>query len=122
MTKSNNTYSGKIMGSALSLDGIEYYIAVHDSGNTVYKGNENSPYSVIIKDSSSISYKGDVDGDGTVTTKDALMIMQHIEGTVTLSDDQFQRADLNSNRSLSASEALRILQYINGNVTTLIMA
>jgi len=122
MIKSNNTYSGKIAGSSLSLDGIEYYIVVEDGSNTVYKGSENSPYSVVIKDASSISYKGDVDGDGTITTKDALMIIQHIEGTVILSDDQFQRADLNSNDSLSASEALRILQYINGNVTTLIMA
>ena len=49
------------------------------------------------------------------------MIMQAINGDLLLTDDQFQRADLNKDGLLSSFEALRILQYINGNVTTLEM-
>ena len=49
------------------------------------------------------------------------MIMQHISGAIILTDDQFNRGDLNKNGVLSSSEALRILQYINGNVPNLEM-
>ena len=121
MTKQNDKYSATIFGSELTLDGVEYYIVAYDSFNSITKGSPEAPYFIVIKDSSLISRIGDVDGDGVVTTKDALMMMQHIEGTVLLTDDQFKRADLNGSGVLDSVEVLRILQYINGKVNTLEM-
>lgn len=121
MSKVNDKYSATIFGSELTLDGIEYYIAVSDGVNTVTKGTADDPYKVVIKDASLISRIGDVDGDGQVTTKDALMLMQCLNGDRILSDDAFKRADLNGDGQLSSAEALRILQYVNGKIKTLEM-
>ena len=121
MLRQNDRYIGTIFGSELSLEGLEYYLVFSDSYSHTNKGSAESPYSVIIKDSSALSTVGDVDGDGQVSTKDALMLMQAIEGSRILTDDQFRRADLNKNDVLEAVEALRILQYVNGKITTLEM-
>jgi hypothetical protein len=121
MLKQNDKYSATVLGSNLSMAGLEYYIVVKDGVNTVTKGTAKAPYSVVIKDASALSGLGDVDGDGTITTKDALMLIQSINGDLLLTDDQFRRADLNKDNVLSSVEALRILQYINGNVNTLEM-
>ena len=121
MAKNNDRYSATIYGSDVTIDGLEYYIAVSDGTNTITRGNADSPFSIIVKDSSTLNNLGDVDGDGVITTKDALMIIRAINDELILTDDQFQRADLNKDGELSTFEALRILQYINGNVTTLEM-
>ena len=121
MSKQNDKFSAKIMGSEVTLDGIEYYIVATDGVNTVQKGSAEAPYTVVVKSADSLLGKGDVDGNGQVTTKDALMIMQAINGDLILSDDQFKRANLNNDNVLSSVEALRILQYVNGKVTTLEM-
>jgi hypothetical protein len=121
MVKQSDKFSAKIYGNELTLDGLEYYIVAYDENNSIAKGSAEAPYTVVIKDASAISRKGDVDGDGVVTTKDALMLMQHINETKLLTDDEFKRADLNGDGVLNSSEALRILQYINGKVNTLEM-
>ena len=121
MSRQNDKFSATIFGSELTMEGMEYYIVVSDGVNTVNKGSAEVPYTVVIKDASAISRLGDVDGDGMITAKDALMIMQAIEGKRILTDDQFQRADLNKNGTLDSVEVLRILQYVNGKVTDLDM-
>ena len=121
MSKANSRYSATIFGSEVTMDGLEYYISATDGVNTVTRGSAESPFTVIVKDPSLLNNLGDVDGDGVITTKDALMIVKALAGEIILSDDQFQRADLNKDGNLSAAEALRILQYVNGNVTTLEM-
>lgn len=121
MLKQNDKYSGTILGSELTLDGLEYYIEASDGNNSVFRGTPENPYSVVIKDDSAIMRVGDVDFDGIIDTKDALMIMQAINGDRILTDDQFKRADLNGNGILESIEALRIIQYVNGKVPTLEM-
>ena len=121
MTKDNDRYSATIFGSEVTQAGLEYYISATDGRNVITRGSADNPYQVLVKESSALSRLGDVDGDGAITTRDALMIMQHISGTIILTNDQFTRGDLNKNGVLSSSEALRILQYINGNVSTLEM-
>lgn len=121
MLKQNDKYSGTILGSELTLDGLEYYIEASDGNNSVFRGTAENPYSVVIKDDSAIMRVGDVDFDGIIDTKDALMIMQAINGDRILTDDQFKRADLNGNGILESIEALRIIQYVNGKVPTLEM-
>lgn len=117
----NDKLSGTIPGSALSTDGLEYFIVVSDGANNTYKGDANNPYSVVVKEAETLSYMGDVNGDGLITSKDALMIIQFIEEKIILTDDQFKRADLNGDGVLSSVEALRILQYVNGKIDTLEM-
>ena len=119
MSKNNDSYIGKINGSELSLEGLEYYIEVFDGTNKVNKGSSEVPYEVVVKEDAALMLKGDVDGDGIISTKDALMIMKHIEGKLILKDDEFKRADLNDDKKLNASEALKILQYINGKIPSL---
>ena len=121
MAKQNNRYSAAIFGDELSSEGMEYYIEVSDGRNLTLKGSPEAPYSITIKDSSALSTLGDVDGDGIITTRDALMIVRAINGDLILTDDQFQRADLNKDGELSSVEALRILQYVNGKISTVEM-
>ncbi len=121
MSKVNDKYSATVFGSELELAGLEYYIVATDGRNIIEKGSAETPYTVVVKDSSALSRLGDVDGDGVITTKDALMIIQAINGDLILTDDQFQRANLNKDTVLSSVEALRILQYINGKINTLEM-
>ncbi len=119
MSKSNETYSGKINASSLSIKGLEYYIEVSDGTNTITKGSRDNPYEVVIKSESALEKMGDIDSDGIVTSKDALLVMQALEGKIVLKDDQFKKADINKNNKLESIDALYILKYVTGSVTSL---
>lgn len=121
MLKAGDRYSATIFGSELDSAGLEYYIAATDGRNEVFKGSADTPYSVVIKDSALLSRLGDVDGDGRIDIKDALMMMQHKNGSIILTEDQFVRADFDGDGEISAVEVMRLLQYINGKVSSLEM-
>lgn len=121
MTKSNDRYVGIIYGNEVTLAGIDYYIEASDGFNSVFRGSESQPFTIVIKDASWTSILGDVDGDGIITTRDALMILRAINDEILLTQDEFDRADLNHDGELSSFEVLRILQYINGNIDSLEM-
>ncbi len=71
--------------------------------------------------------KGDVTRDGTIDGRDALRILQHIEGVITLSDDQVQQGDVyplpdgngasGGDGILSQDDALTILRIGVGLIT-----
>lgn len=121
MLKAGDRYGTTIFGSELDSAGLEYYIAATDGRNEVFKGSADTPYSVVIKDSALLSRLGDVDGDGRIDIKDALMMMQHKNGSIILTEDQFVRADFDVDGEISAVEVMRLLQYINGKVSSLEM-
>ena len=121
MVKQNDKYNATIFGSDVTLEGIEYYIVATDGINAVQKGSIETPYTVLVKSADSLLGLGDVDGNGTVTTKDALMMMQHMNGEIVLTDDQFKRANLDKDTVISAVEVLCVLQYVNGKITSLEM-
>lgn len=53
---------------------------------------------------------GDPSGDGSINASDALLALQHSVALITLTDEEFQKADVNSSGTVDASDALLILQ------------
>ena len=121
MTHLNNRYNGIISAVFVKTEGLEYYIEAFDGFNYQYFGTSEEPVQVQITELVNSSAKGDVNGDGVVNVIDALMILRAINGFMTLTNDEMQRADLNEDNVLSSSEALVILQYAIGKRTTLNM-
>lgn len=99
--------------------GLEYYIEATDGISTTRRGSVENPYRITITASLDTSSLGDVDGDGKISALDALLLLQHINDLVNLTEAQFERADLNADGRLTASEALRILQYVSGAIGSL---
>ena len=54
---------------------------------------------------------GDVNGDGHINASDAILIMRHVLGVITLTDEQMIRADYNQDGQINASDALGIMRY-----------
>ncbi len=52
---------------------------------------------------------GDVDGNGSVTPFDASLVLQHVVGKITLTQQQQASADVTGNGSISALDATEIL-------------
>jgi hypothetical protein len=121
MTHLNNRYNGIISAVFVKTEGLEYYIEAFDGFNYQYFGTSEQPVQVQITELVNSSAKGDVNADGVVNVIDALMILRAINGFMTLTNDEMQRADLNGDNVLSSSEALVILQYAIGKRTTLNM-
>jgi hypothetical protein len=121
MTNLNNRYNGIISAIFVKTEGLEYYIEAFDGFNYQYFGTPEQPVQVQITELVNSSAKGDVNADGVVNVIDALMILRAINGFITLTNDEMQRADLNGDNVLSSSEALVILQYAIGKRTTLNM-
>ncbi len=57
---------------------------------------------------------GDVDGNGRVTSADALMVLQYVAGSKSLTEEQQNRADANKDGTLGAVDARKILQIVAG--------
>ena len=62
---------------------------------------------------------GDVDDDGYGTLLDALMVLQAKNELIQLTQDAFDRGDLNGDGRLTSAEALKILMYANGQIGSL---
>ncbi len=61
---------------------------------------------------------GDVNGDGSVTAVDAMMVLQHVAGSRTLTAEQQKKADANKDGQLGAVDARKILQMVAGLIPT----
>ncbi len=57
---------------------------------------------------------GDVDGNGVIAATDARMILQHVAGIVTLTEDQASRADVDGKGTITAVDARMILRIVAG--------
>lgn len=118
MSPNNSKYSALIPASFVTSSGIEYYIDAYDGINHTYSGSSLSPHQVIVQSKVSENEKGDVDGNGSIDLYDALLTIRAANDLENLSNDEFDRADLNSDGHLTADEALLILQYANGTITS----
>ena len=122
MAKTNSKYTASIPASAVTLDGVEYYIAAFDGVNYTYAGSRTSenPYEITVYLAVENNAKGDVDGDGNITVLDALKLLRAIYDETLLTQEEFLRADINGDEKLSAVEALRILQYANKTISSVL--
>lgn len=122
MTSSNDKYTAAISAAAVTLDGVEYYIAAFDGVNYTYAGGHTSenPYEITVYQAVESNAKGDVDGDGSITVLDALKLLRAIYDESLLTQEEFLRADINGDGKLSAVEALRILQYANHAISSVL--
>ncbi|NLI70908.1 MAG: copper amine oxidase [Firmicutes bacterium] len=57
---------------------------------------------------------GDVSGDGVVNVFDAILVLRHVVGLGTLSDEEEARADLNGDGKVDVSDAIAILRHVVG--------
>ena len=121
MTNLNSKYTGIIGTNYITTEGVEYYIEAYDGITYTYKGSSSNPYVVLVKQTIDANSLGDVDGDGIITVKDAQMLLMAINDLLNLSEDEFNRADIDKNGILEAFEAMRILDYISGKVTTIVI-
>ena len=114
MNALNNRYTGVITANHITTEGIEYYIEAYDGINYQYYGSNTQPIKVTVKALINSDALGDVNADNQISVLDALLILQYINGFITLDSDQIARADLNKNGQVEALEALAILQYAIG--------
>lgn len=115
----NSKFTAIIPAMYVTTKGLDYYIEATDGISTTRRGSASAPYHITITASQEVGSLGDVDGDGSISVLDALLLLQHINDLVNLTEAQFERADLNADDRLTASEALRILQYVNGTIGSL---
>jgi hypothetical protein len=62
---------------------------------------------------------GDVDGDANLSPLDAVLILQYVVGTQTLTPAQFARADVDGNAVVNSLDASFILAFLAGNIDCL---
>ena len=81
----------------------------------------SSPNNNIIITSFSENYSepGDVSGNGFVSGYDGALILQHIDGIITLTYEQQQTADVNHNGIVDHFDAMLIIDYVVGNIVSL---
>ena len=122
MTANNSRYSGIIPASAISLEGLEYYIEATDGISYTYGGSAENPFAVVVKVAVDKNDIGDVDGDGAITAKDAMMILQQANGLKILSEEEQLRANVNGDNSINETDALLVLQYVSGKISSFFSA
>jgi hypothetical protein len=62
---------------------------------------------------------GDVDGDNILSPLDAVIILQYVVGSQTLTPAQFARADVDGNAVVNSLDASFILAFLAGNINCL---
>lgn len=106
-TKSGNKVNQNILASPTADYKLgENVIEVYFKAN-IYAYDS---YKITIKEKDASVSKGDVNKDGSVNSVDALLVLQHVVGTVTLTTEQFKLGDMDSNNVLNSLDALHILR------------
>lgn len=115
--------SGATVGAAINVSlGTASFRAIDNDGTYVTKINGISP-DVLVSSGATLTVippiptpitctKGDVDADGKITATDQQQILKHIVGTVTLTDAEKSRADVNGNGLVALDDSIDIGKYL----------
>lgn len=111
--------NGKIVFGTETENAI-YPSTIKDSAILIYgtnvDGTASSLKAAVLKGKYVI---GDVNNDKRVNTRDALLILQHVVGITTLTDEQKLPANTNGDKNVNTRDALLILQLVVGIITEL---
>jgi hypothetical protein len=100
-------------GEVESLETVILDVAVSES-YTIDAGAARATVSIVDDDASEPVLLGDTTLNGTVSALDASYILQHVAGSVSLTEVAFVAADVSGNGEISAFDASLILQYLVG--------
>lgn len=115
-SKENIAYKETISGTKVNQNILASPSADYKLGeNTIevyFKSNiyAYDSYKITLKEKGAATIKGDVNGDGSVNSMDALLVLQHVVGSVILTTEQFKIGDMDSNNKLNSMDALQILR------------
>lgn len=120
MSSSNDKYFAYLPADAVTLAGLEYYIAATDGVSTTYAGgrDETRPYVITVQQGADVDSLGDLDGDGLITLKDALQMLRIAVSLDTPTAEQTARGDINGNGMIDIADVLRVMQYVNGEISS----
>ena len=120
MSSSNDKYFAYLPADAVTLAGLEYYIAATDGVSTTYAGgrDDTRPYGITVQQGVGEDSLGDLDGDGLITLKDALQMLRISVGLDTPTAEQIARGDINGNGTIDIADVLRVMQYVNGEISS----
>ena len=120
MASSNDKYFAYLPADAVTLAGLEYYIAATDGVSTTYAGgrDETRPYVITVQQGADVDSLGDLDGDGLITLKDALQMLRIAVSLDTPTAEQAARGDINGNGMIDIADVLRVMQYVNGEISS----
>lgn len=120
MASSNDKYFAYLPADAVTLAGLEYYIAATDGVSTTYAGgrDETRPYVITVQQGADVDSLGDLDGDGLITLKDALQMLRIAVSLDTPTAEQTARGDINGNGMIDIADVLRVMQYVNGEISS----
>lgn len=120
MASSNDKYFAYLPADAITLAGLEYYIAATDGVSTTYAGgrDETRPYVITVQQGADVDSLGDLDGDGLITLKDALQMLRIAVSLDTPTAEQTARGDINGNGMIDIADVLRVMQYVNGEISS----
>ena len=120
MASSNDKYFAYLPADAVTLAGLEYYIAATDGVSTTYAGgrDETRPYVITVQQGADVDSLGDLDGDGLITLKDALQMLRIAVSLDTPTAEQTARGDIHGNGMIDIADVLRVMQYVNGEISS----
>lgn len=119
------TLTFKVLETANAVNTIRVVVPEMCGNNTQSADNILEDYDIVptlvnaTVNVAGVILKGDVDGNGEVALKDALMVFQHVNGKITLDDEQLAAADVATNGAVELADALRMFQYVNGKIISL---
>jgi len=87
--------------------------AADSKGNVGPMSDESAPVTIMLPDLN----MGDINADDIINAYDVSLVLQHVVGLTTLTQEQQKAADVSGNNTVTAYDAVLILQHTVGLIT-----
>ncbi|MDD3363025.1 MAG: dockerin type I domain-containing protein [Hespellia sp.] len=101
-------------------DGVLKYMnagQIDSNGKVSLNFSHASDYVIVMKDNA--FKKGDVDGSGKVDLKDLMLILKHVSGKTTMTEEQQKIADVTSDGKVDLKDLMLVLKFVSGKISEL---